>query len=396
MPRALTTEKLDFVHTGPQTLAGRYLRRFWQPLYTSNELAAERAVPVRVMNEDFTLYRGQSGKAHLLASKCAHRGAQLSVGEIEGDSIRCFFHGWRYESNGRCVEQPGESVPFCHKIKVASYPVQEYLGCIWAYLGEGTAPTLPRWPELESNLPGDGLLDPTVDTITCNYFQHMENIVDEVHIPFTHRNHPLTLNRDIPRITAVERSFGLLASVHHAGISLRTNFMLPNQCYISLYSPRFTEQELFKDEPPQILKTLFCYVPIDDVSHLHFQIILWPPGWRTPQEIGPLPPARPHYEAILAGTKRLSDVMDHANLGRIQDGISLVGQGAIADRRNERLGTSDAAIILLRKIWIRQLKRLAAGQPPALYDRPDPEELSEHDRFLINSWAEEGATLVNK
>jgi len=83
----------DFAHTGPGTLAGRYLRRFWQPVYRSDALLPARAKPIQVMSEELTLYRGERGKPHLVAFRCAHRGTQLSTGWVEGDDIRCFYHG---------------------------------------------------------------------------------------------------------------------------------------------------------------------------------------------------------------------------------------------------------------------------------------------------------------
>src|SRR5918995_1602966 len=98
----------DFVRTNADTLAGRFMRSFWHPIYRSKDLPAGRRVPVKIMGEEFTLYRGESGVAHLLAHRCAHRGTQLSVGRVEGDCIRCFYHGWKYESSGQCVEQPAE------------------------------------------------------------------------------------------------------------------------------------------------------------------------------------------------------------------------------------------------------------------------------------------------
>src|SRR5687767_10812651 len=99
---------LDSQHTGPGTLAGRYLRLFWQPVYRSEDLAPGRAVPVRIMSQDFTLYRGQDGAPHALAFRCAHRGTQLSTGWVEGDNLRCFYHGWMYGPDGQCVEQPAD------------------------------------------------------------------------------------------------------------------------------------------------------------------------------------------------------------------------------------------------------------------------------------------------
>src|SRR4029077_8389338 len=140
---------LDFVHTGPATLAGRWLRTFWQPVYRSQDLAPGRSIPIRIMNEDLTLYRGEGGEPHLLAFRCAHRGTQLSTGWVEGDDLRCFYHGWKYDGNGQCIEQPAEPEPFCNRIKIRAYPTQEYLGLIFAYLGEGQAPPMRRFPDFE-------------------------------------------------------------------------------------------------------------------------------------------------------------------------------------------------------------------------------------------------------
>src|SRR2546426_6101420 len=78
----------EFAFTGPRTLAGRYMRRFWQPIYLSRELEPGHAKPVKVMSEELTLFRGESGDAHLIAFRCAHRGTQLSTGWVEGDELR--------------------------------------------------------------------------------------------------------------------------------------------------------------------------------------------------------------------------------------------------------------------------------------------------------------------
>src|ERR1051325_1252722 len=75
----------DFVHTGPGTLAGRYLRLFWQPVCRAQDIEAGRTKPIRIMSEDFTLYRGESGTAHIVAFRCAHRGTQLSAAWVQGD-----------------------------------------------------------------------------------------------------------------------------------------------------------------------------------------------------------------------------------------------------------------------------------------------------------------------
>src|SRR5215212_2030405 len=86
----------DFAHTGPGTLAGRYLRRFWQPVHLAADLPQGVAKPIRVMGEAVTLYRSENGRPQIVANRCAHRGMQLSAGWVEEDCIRCFYHGWKY------------------------------------------------------------------------------------------------------------------------------------------------------------------------------------------------------------------------------------------------------------------------------------------------------------
>ena len=118
----------DLVSTRPGSLGGTLMRRFWHPIHRAEELRAGQAKPIEIMSERFTLYRGESGTPHLVDFRCPHRGAQLSAGWVEGDSIRCMYHGWCFDSAGQCIEQPAEEKPFAKKIRIGSYPTQEYLG----------------------------------------------------------------------------------------------------------------------------------------------------------------------------------------------------------------------------------------------------------------------------
>jgi phenylpropionate dioxygenase-like ring-hydroxylating dioxygenase large terminal subunit len=95
-----------YVQTAPGTIGGRFLRQFWQPVYHSVDLERGRATPLRIMSQDFTLYRGESGTAVLIDPKCPHRAAQMSIGRVESDAIRCFYHGWKFGADGACLEQP--------------------------------------------------------------------------------------------------------------------------------------------------------------------------------------------------------------------------------------------------------------------------------------------------
>src|SRR5436309_2897761 len=154
----------DFARTGPGTLAGRFLRQTWQPVYRSEDLAPGVAKPIRIMSQDYTLYRGQSGAPYLLDARCAHRGTLLSTGWVEDDCIRCFYHGWRYDGAGQCVEQPAENESFASKVKIQSYPTQEYLGLVFAYLSDGEAPPFQRYPKLET----EGVMEVGLYILKCN------------------------------------------------------------------------------------------------------------------------------------------------------------------------------------------------------------------------------------
>ena len=93
-------------------------------------------------------------------------------------------HGWTFDPHGDCTEMPAGNEVFRSKVKIRVYPSREYLGLIFAYLGDGAAPEFPLYPEI----------DPEKDTviyqrnpIRCNYFQRIENDLDETHIHFVHK-----------------------------------------------------------------------------------------------------------------------------------------------------------------------------------------------------------------
>src|ERR1051325_8573849 len=93
----------ELVSTKPGTLAGKFMRRFWHPVFRGENLAAGEAKPIEIMSERFTLYRGETGTPHVVGFRCPHRGTQLSAGWVEGDCIRCMYHGWLFESSGQCT-----------------------------------------------------------------------------------------------------------------------------------------------------------------------------------------------------------------------------------------------------------------------------------------------------
>jgi 5,5'-dehydrodivanillate O-demethylase len=195
----------DMVRTGPGTLAGRYMRSVWQPVYHSVDLAPGRAKPLRIMGEGFTIYRGAGGTPHLVARTCPHRGMQLSAGFVEGDALRCFYHGWKFAADGRCLEQPAEESRFANRICIRTYPVREYIGLIFAYLGDGEPPEFPRYPEFEHF---DGLLETDSYLRECNFFQNLENALDQSHIGFVHGTGAASFGNVLGKSLKAEKATG--------------------------------------------------------------------------------------------------------------------------------------------------------------------------------------------
>jgi 5,5'-dehydrodivanillate O-demethylase len=367
-------DPFDFVHTGPGTLGGKYLRRFWQPVYVADKLPAGRIVPIRILSEDLALYRGTSGVAHIITNECPHRLTKLHIGWIEGETVRCRYHGWRFDDSGQCVEQPAEPNPFCERVKkLASYPTHEAHGLIFAYFGEGAPPAFRPLPGLEEGVKEGWTLSPSAEMIPCNYFQSAENIMDDVHVNFAHRDHLVnTAARPfIPTKTwGEETPFGLTQFQQRGETTDKIHFIMPNQCFLA------HQLRTARDNKPFWFKAIFWYVPIDDESHLHFLIMVYHTKRRDRPEATPI---HEEIEAILSGAKTWEDIATHPNIIRIQDGVSICGQGKIEDRAREQLGRSDAAVVMLRRMWRHQLDAIAAGQPTTDFGTPDPKALQQEE-----------------
>ncbi len=365
----------EVVHTGPGTLAGRYLRMFWQPVCCAYELASGRALPVRILGEDFTVYRGDSGIPHLVGPRCAHRGTQLSVGSVEGECIRCFYHGWKYDGSGQCVEQPAEGQSFAEKVRIPSYRVQEYIGLVFAYLGEGEPPPLPRYPRFES---ADISLDVAGLKRICNYFNNIDNSLDSVHVRFVHQRHRDSVDDHVvlgdPVISVEESDWGVKRYVQYPdGKDVTFFFGMPNINFIN---------GQVVDPVIKRANVIVFKVPVDDENHIHFEVRAIPlTGERGRAWIEERRELRTQAErdrpelvrAIISGKLRLSDVdPNRVDFVMLEDEVAQTGQGAIAVRSNEHLGRSDRGVFLLRKIWERELRNLAEGRPLKQWTyRPD-------------------------
>jgi len=126
-----------------------FLPEGWFWLLKSKDLKPEKALPAKLLDRDFVIYRGEDGVVRAMDAYCPHMGAHLCDGMVENNSIRCPFHYWKYNTEGICEEIPAQAdtrvVPH-----LTTYPVQEAYGLIWLWTG-GVTPDVgvPVVPELE-------------------------------------------------------------------------------------------------------------------------------------------------------------------------------------------------------------------------------------------------------
>ena len=383
----LSQEENDLLtRTGPGTPGGNLLRHYWQPVALAEELPANSApLALRIMSEDLVLFRDDDGKLGLLGLHCSHRRADLSYGRVENGGLRCLYHGWLFDRHGNCLEQPCEAPgkSFCEKVRHPAYPCQERAGIIFAYMGSDEPPLFPRY---EPFLAPAGHLLVTKIFHECNYFQANEGNLDPSHVSYLHRqaNVPENLKRTVqgsdgklplalyetdvaPDIEAEETDYGVrifaLRKTEDARTFMRvTNFILPNMATI----PGPMSGDGYN---------LYWHVPIDDTHHWRYDIVfrrsapMEEKDIRRNQEI--LDELTPDYRPKRNRANRyLQDreamkTWSFSGMGRIfnvQDSAIVEGSGPIADRTQEFLGSSDRAIIAVRRQVLRAIRDVQAGR----------------------------------
>jgi 5,5'-dehydrodivanillate O-demethylase len=356
----------ELVESAPGTPMGRLLRRFWQPVAISDDVAPGHAIPIRVMCEDLTLYRGRGGKPFIVDQRCPHRLTLLHTGWIEGDCIRCRYHGWKFDGGGQCVEMPAEEPGFPPKVRITSYPAADYGGIVFAWLGEGAPPPLPRKPELERDY---GVKWASTQVWPCNWFQRIENSMDAVHVSFVHRETGFgeVLSYAVPALRYEETEWGIRQYATRSSNNVRiSNFSFPNCNHIVVPTGRPSP-----DRPPHPWTDIFnWFVPVDD-GHTAFYTarsapVRGPDAERLRARLDGADRWNPadHHDEVFRGIMPGDNSGETATaLVNAQDYVVQVGQGAVVDRARERLGRSDEGVIFLRRIFRRELDAIKAGRP---------------------------------
>jgi nitrite reductase/ring-hydroxylating ferredoxin subunit len=184
--RGLPADDEELTRVGPDTPCGEYLRRFWQPVILASELN-DLPRRLRILGEDLVAFRDKSGAIGLLEPYCPHRGTSLEFGLIGDKGIRCCYHGWLFDVDGRILETPGEPADSTLKDRLChgAYPVHEYAGLVFAYMGPPDRK--PPFPVFDTyDLPGYHLVARAPTLWDCNWLQVKENSMDPAHVAFLH------------------------------------------------------------------------------------------------------------------------------------------------------------------------------------------------------------------
>jgi tert-butyl alcohol monooxygenase / tert-amyl alcohol desaturase len=363
--RTVPGEDAELTHTGPNTVCGEFMRRFWQPVAMSCELK-EKPYLIKVMGEELVAFRDLQGRVGVLNKHCSHRGTSLEYGEITDQGIRCCYHHWHFGIDGTVLETPGE--PPTSKLKTTlchgAYPAFEMHGLVFAYMGP---PELkPAFPIYDTYDTPDNEILAFSNYYPCNWLQVQENIADPMHACFLHsmkQGSSATLQQDFavhPELEYLETDNGqgmLWIGSRRVGdeVWVRSDhFLLPNFVQIpALFDPPRAET-LFQ----RVAMTRWV-VPIDD-KHC------WIFGWRhfnkrvDPNGKGNRSKVGRDSTDFLAGQTgdRPYDVQQEEP----GDWEAIISQRPIAIHALEHMGATDVGVAMYRRLLRRAIKAHANGQ----------------------------------
>lgn len=348
------------------------MREYWIPAIRSGAVTAGGA-PQRVtlLGQRYVVFRADDGRAGVLDERCPHRGASLALARNEDCALRCLYHGWKISVDGTVVEMPSEgpaTQSFADKVRVGHHPSFEGGGLIWTWLGTGTPPSFPdyEFTRLDSEHCWVGGL-PT----DCNWLQALEGNFDASHAGMLHKTSNLQkgqfthLTEDsAPSWQLENRPWGL-TTVAQRQLAGEQRYVRINE-YVFPYLALVATEE-------GVERMAVLIVPVDDTHCIQWVI------WYKPS--APIP--GDSYGAWYfqgmdddpdngRSTVRAEDnwgqdreVMATGSFSglrgiAIEDLAIFESQGPIVDRSREHLGSSDAAVIRLRRVILDAVKAHAS------------------------------------
>jgi len=377
----LPREENDLLtQVGPATPLGRLMRRYWIPALLSAEIPEPDSPPVRVrlLGEDLVAFRDTQGRVGLLDEHCSHRGTSLFFGRNEECGLRCIYHGWKFDVDGKVLETPAEPADSTLKNKVChtAYPCREAAGIVWSYFGpQESMPLLANYEWM--NLPPDHLYV-TKSVQDCSWLQGLEGECDSAHLSILHKAYSerqrgggdpdMYAADSAPSLEGSETDYGIrMISCRKADagtIYLRvSNIVLPCHGFIPTGGLKGNAEGY----------TIHSHVPMDDRHSMRYNI-----HFRRNRPIRA--EERQHEREIEANYRKVRNLQNNylqdreeqrhetfTGMGRtflVHDSCATESMGPIYDRSQEHLGVSDRTVIAMRKFLLQCIRDAMAGKEP--------------------------------
>ena len=398
--RDVPEDDRELTRVGPGTPAGEYLRRFWQPVLVTWQLK-DRPVAITRLGEELVAFRDKSGRIGLVEAHCPHRGTSFEYGKIEERGIRCCYHSWLIDYDGKILETPGEPEDSTLKDRLyhGAYPVTDYNGILFAYMGPPDKmpefPTFDLWEKPGYHLePGIHLMPtedgPIPNHKPCNWLQVVDNLLDPIHEEFLHA----TISgiqfvdkdgRELKEIAIsgeigfVETSTGVITldtrRINPDTVWVRNiEFLWPNAAVLG-GAPAFPhEWDPDQTEQHNVPSTILWAVPVDDYNSVEIDF------YQVPDR-SEIPSARRFSLAQRAnrGGREYDEMQRMPG-----DYEAMIGQRTISVHAQEHLGVEDRGVTMMRKGLRRRVRMVKQGQ--------DPQELAAMSGRTVNTYG--GDTLL--
>jgi phthalate 4,5-dioxygenase len=374
---------------GRGTPMGNTMRRYWIRALLAWELPEPDGPPVRVklLGEELVAFRDSRGRIGLLDEHCPHRRVSLFLGRNEECGLRCVYHGWKFDVDGRCVDMMNEpaELGFAHKIRTTAYPTVDVGGVVWAYLGPAQQrPPLPRFAWTQA-APTHRHVSKVIQE--TNWLQGLEGGIDTSHVPILHR----VLSADSTRpgfkptdpfvrgkaptleldLTDYGYRYAGLRALDDGTVHVRAyHFILP---FHQIRPARAASGRDFSGVAGHI------WVPMDDETTMVYN---WEYSLTTPLTEedrlerrlgnGPLDVdqttfrSRRNRENGYLQDRRVQKTETFTGIDGVnaQDRAVQESMGRIVDRAGEHLGPADRAVIQARRLLLQATRTVETGGTP--------------------------------
>jgi len=345
---------------GPGTPLGELMRRYWHPVGLSAKLK-DLPRKVRILGEDLILFRDRAGRAGLLYPRCMHRGTSLFYGRTEERGIRCCYHGWLFDVEGRCLDQPCEPDGGRHRDAARQpwYPVEERYGFVFAYLGPPEKkPVLPRYDNLENIAPGEKLWssyggfgatgDNSLAVVPYSWLHMNDNVMDPFHVQVLHSTFSVVQFHPqfalMPKVDFFQTENGVCYTALRQledgrEVDRISSWIIPNIMSV----------------PDVQLKAgassgISWVVPVDDSHYVQAMV------GKIPEGVS--------FRGMILNGKTWGEMTEEEHQRTPGDYEAQAGQGPISLHSEEHLVTSDRGIMMQRRMLMQQMEIVAKGGDP--------------------------------